>query len=485
MRDFIYDLRRTFTGKFTLITIAVIVIISALLGYGLTTGVGGSSGSSASLHTISSYTYSNNTYNVSIYAYNQFGQPAPTLTLYLQYNNTYANITTDSGGFAHYTIHSNDTSLRLNYSLTELSSSTASKSSLFMTSKYLGISNAQVYLKPVTKSGTTNSYDLLLYYSPVYLNQNFSKIYLYYNVVNTSGGFTSSETSIQNMTYYSQVTVNQVGVQILDINVGNLTSGHAVYASVFSANNSTADTIAAAAYSPHVTVSSLGTATFAFQVYGAIFGLLIPLLSSLSAYFYFGKDKASGVLESVITRPVTKGRIILSRYVANVGSLVLAFAIGVAVFDLFLYRGLGANLTPYYAVSLIWSYFVEIAAFTGIIYIASQYMRSQGAILGTAIGIFLVFALFWSGVIEPLLLIYGFHAVAGTNLYQQYEVYMDAINPASYGALTLLFITKHNTLGNTIDLAKFGVTQVSIAAIGLIWFIVPIAIAFITGRKRD
>lgn len=485
MRDFVYDLRRTLSGKFTIITIALIVIISALLGYVLTSGGGGAAGGTPSIQTLSSYTYSNDTYNVSIYAFNQNGQPAPTLPIFLQYNGNYANITTESDGFAHYTIHSNLTFMQLNYSTSQITSSSSSFSlhNMELISKY-SPDAVQVELQTVTKAGTTNSQELLLYYSPTFVNQTSNTVFIYYTLYNRTGS-SSVSMNIPNMTYYSQVTVNAVGTQLLYINPANRSALQGVVVSVFPSNNSTALPITAQSYIPQNLVSTVGVANFAFQLYAAIFGIFIPLLASLSAYFYFGKDRASGVLESVITRPVTKGRIILSRYIANVSSLTVAFAIGVAVFDLFLYRGIGSYLTTSYAGSLIWSYFVEIAAFTGLIYIASLYLRSQGAILGVAIGLFLVFALFWTGIIEPLLMTYVFHVIAGTNAYQQLEVYFYAINPASYGSLMAFFISPTTLLGVPTDAAKFGVTQISVAAVGLIWFLIPIILAFTVGRRRD
>lgn len=483
MRDFIYDLRRTITGKFTIIAIVFIIVVSAGLGYALTAA--GSSGTQASLHTDFSYTHSNGTYNVSIFAFNQNGQAAPTLPIYVQYDKNTLNLTTNSNGFVNYEIKTNQTFLNFSYSLSPMSGSSSGSINYYVLDGMYANNAVQVSLTSVVKSGTTNSHELLLYYSPIFLNQTSNTVYVYYTVVNITSPAINTQPAIQNMTYYSQVSVNSVGYQLLDINPGNVSTTQVLRVTVFNGNTTSASSLASQLYSPQNIISKVGLASLVFQVFAAIFGLFIPILASLSAYFYFGKDRASGVLESVITRPVTKGRIILSRYIANVSSMIVAFAIGTAVFDVFLYHATGSNLGLEYAESLIWTYFVEIAAFTGLIYLVSQYMKSQGAILGTAIALFLIFGIMWSGVIAPLILTYVFHAVVGTNVYQQYTIYMDMINPAGYSSLMVFLISPTNLLGATIDASQFGVTQLSVAIIGMLWFLVPIVIAFLTGRRRD
>lgn len=488
MRDFIYDLKRTLSGKFTIGSIVAIILISALLGYSLTANT--SSNSGPSISTNWSYTYGNGTYNVSIYAFNSNGQPVSTLPLYLEHNNSITNLTTNSAGFAEFTVHSNSSYVNLNYSLARSGSSLTGfinpvpMNNVYINNSKYQFQNVKISLTQITSPGTTNSHELLMYYSPNFQNFTSYKVYIYYNVVNLTNGFTPA--SINNMTFYKEVTINKVGTMIIDPNVQNLSARQGITVSLFSANNSTAIQLESSTYVPQNIISTLGTATTVFDVFSAIFGILIiPILATLSAYFYFGKDRASGVLESVITRPVTKGRIIVSRYVANVGSLVFAFAVGTAVFDIFLYRATGANLSFYYAGTLIWTYFVEIAAFTGFIYLVSQFVKSQGGILGIAIVLFLVLGFMWSGIITPLIFTYVFHVTSGTNAYLQYSVFMDAINPGSYGVLMVFFISHLSTLGATVDPAKFGITGVSMTVLGLVWIIVPILIAFVIGRRRD
>lgn len=487
MRDFVYDLRRTLTGKFTIGAIIFIILISVGLGYAFSTGAQTSTG--PTIHLDQSYTHSNDTYNVTFFAFNGYGQPAATLPIYLEYNNTtVSNLATDANGFLHYTIHSNSSYIDLQYSLSSINNSNpVGVFSLIMVGNYSQYLPVQVSLTEITKAGTTNTHELMLYYAPTFANETNHNIYIYYRLYNLTGGTPGSAT-INNLTLFSQYTVNAVGTHILFINPPNRSATQAVQVFVYNTTNATVHPAVygiAGPYLPQGVVTTVGIAAISFEIFAAIFGIFIPLIAALSAYFYYGKDKVNGVLESVITRPVTKGRIILSRYTANVGSLVIGFAIGTAVFNIFLYQATGTALTTAYAGSLIWTYFVEIAAYAGIIYFVSQFLKSQGAILIVAVGLFLALGLLWTGLLQPLILTYGFHAIAGTNAYQQYTIYLDILNPSGYSSLMSFLISPVGIIGGTIDASKFGVTQMSVAIVGILWVVVPILVSYVIGRKRD
>lgn len=490
MRDFIYDLKRTFTGKFTIVVIVFIILISVGIGYAFIAG-GGSSSSGTSISVNDSYTYNNatGTFNVTFYAFDQYGTPAPTVPIYTEHNGTYWTNETASDGFLNISFAATGTNgfakgfELLNYSLTPFNST--SHGLLHQ----LGMSAAPsttptVYLNIISKPGTTTSKELMIYYASSNTSQQQST-YVYYKVVNLTSGFTSNNFNPTNMTYYAALKTNGVGIKIVDINPSSRGVAQAVVVGAFNGTTASSLQMTLTEYEPSTAVSTIGIAKLSFDIFAGVFGLLIPLFASLSAYFYFGKDRASGVLESVITRPVTKGRIIMSRYTANLGSLIIAFAVGTGLFEIFLKMGTGSYMTASYAGSLIWTYFVEIAAFTGIIYLVSQFLKSQGAILGVIIALFFVFAVLWSGLLEPLILNHVFHVIAGTNIYEQYSIILSALNPAGYPSLVTSYIAQVNAFGTTFNPALFGITQASLAAIGLIWIIVPILIAFVIGRRRD
>lgn len=221
-----------------------------------------------------------------------------------------------------------------------------------------------------------------------------------------------------------------------------------------------------------------------FTEFGSFSGALIPILASLSSYFYYGKDKANDVLESVITLPVTRARLIISRFVANVGSLLLAFAVGVLFYELILYELAGTYLSAYYVSYLVWVYLVEIAAFTGLVYLASQFLKSQGGILGLVVALSLVFGLFWENDIIVLIL-YAANIPIASTLYIQYRLILEAISPAGYSIFSVFLIVPTNSDGTLLNASQFGVTSFSVALLGLGWMLLPISLAVYIGRRRD
>ena len=481
MNDFLYDLKRTFSGKFTIVSIILIILISVGIGL-LFTSAASSSGSGPSVFLNESYTYSNGTYNVTFYAFDQYGNPAGALPVYTEHNGTFWTNETQSNGFLNLSIKSDSNTELLNYSQAPFNSTNHFGAQTFpMFSRISASKDISVNFNIIKKPGTTNSRELLIYYASTNTSQS-QTAYLYYKTINVTSSYGSLTPS--NMTYYTSLTTKGVGVAVVNINPPNLGAAQEVAVAAFSSKNATF-ALSESQYSPTTALSKIGIAIVSFDVFAEIFGLIIPILASFSAYFYFGKDRANAVLESVITRPVTKGRIILSRYTASVGSMIIAFAVGVGIFEIFLNHATGDYMTAPYVGSLIWTYLVEIAAFTGLIYLVSQFVKSQGGILGIAIAISLVFGILWSIIVLPLLLTQGFHLIAGTNTYNHYNVVLNALVPAGYPSLVVFYLGQINTFGSTLNAASFGVTQVSLAAVGLTWIIVPILISFLVGRRRD
>lgn len=230
--------------------------------------------------------------------------------------------------------------------------------------------------------------------------------------------------------------------------------------------------------------TNLDLAQVSFKEFGTLSGTLLPILASLSSYFYYGKDKANDVLDSVITLPVTRGRLILSRFIANVSSLMLAFAIGVGIYELILYEVMGTYLSLYYVLYLIWVYLVEIAAYTGLVYLASQFLRTQVSILGFAVGLLLIFGIFWIGYIVHLTL-YAFNIPTDSTAFVQDSLYFYAVSPGGYANFAIFLLIPANSAGTLLKASQFGVTSISVGLLGIGWLVLPILLAVYIGRRRD
>ena len=232
-------------------------------------------------------------------------------------------------------------------------------------------------------------------------------------------------------------------------------------------------------------ISSAVTTVLFFSVTSAILTFFVPLMAILVGYLTYGRDRASGVLESVIVRPVTKIGAMSSRYIATMSAILLSIAISIFVVDLFMNYYFDAFVSIGIVLNVIWGLAVEAAAFLGIMYILSHVLKGQGGILGIGIALFLVLVLFWSLLIMPLILIEVFHYVIGSPAYTHAQTVMFYINPGSYMSLmeTISLNELSSSLGQSVS--TYGITAVNVVVAGILWIVVPLGIAIYLARSRD
>jgi len=147
---------------------------------------------------------------------------------------------------------------------------------------------------------------------------------------------------------------------------------------------------------PRQPVMESSIASFFFST---ILGLAIPLMAIIGSYSSYGKDRLTGVLESVLARPVTRRGLAMSRFLSTIVAFTIASAAAVGVVDLLLNSIGGSFLDQSYVLSIIAGLVVEVAAFTGLIFLLSHLLRSTGALLGISIVLFVVLDFFWSLII--------------------------------------------------------------------------------------
>ncbi len=109
----------------------------------------------------------------------------------------------------------------------------------------------------------------------------------------------------------------------------------------------------------------------------------VPLTALLIGFTGYGRDVASGVMESVISKPTTKVRIMISRYVAS--SLAMVFSVAVTVVFIFLLAYIRLNsfyslipfMSEYQWLSIFWIFGFEALAFLALMFLGSQVLRSE------------------------------------------------------------------------------------------------------------
>jgi hypothetical protein len=235
-------------------------------------------------------------------------------------------------------------------------------------------------------------------------------------------------------------------------------------------------------YTP-ITESRLQSLVFSGAA--SILGLFIPILAIFVAYLTYGKDRTSGVLESVLKRPVTRGELITTRFLSNSLAILIAGSFAMIVTDIIYDRYLHMYFTPEFLLDLIWTYLVEGIAFLALIYLISHVVKSQGALLGAAIAVFVVMDLFW-GVI-PIAVISALGISPASSSYITVNILFDYISPAGYSNLIQALITGQlgSFGGISINPSTYGITNIALAFAGCLWMLIPFTLAYLLAKYRD
>ena len=512
MRDFLYDFRRTFTGKFTIIMIILIILASVGLTYAgvaisASSNAGGSPSTSAYL--LPEIYQSQNGFNFTDYVVNGYGQPVSGLAINsnaTMYNGSntiggkvYLNGTTNSQGFVYFHMDGNTTLNELVYNYSNSFSNgignSAGEAFLLFSPKgtttfypnaygasslnnLKNTTNVLYFLKVANPSSQSLSSEMV--YFAASNKTVVPAISVYYNITGSTSP--SLPSSTHGMTFYKNLTGSNHYLFTIPL---NKTAARQNVQVVFA--NSTGAILGGNNY---VLYSYVSPAAILQTLLEFPYEFLIPIIGIFSAYFYYGKDRTSGVLESVITRPVTKGRLFASRFVGTAATFFVAIIIAILMADLLLLHYTGSLMGWDSFFGLVLGYTIEAIAFSGIMYIISQFVKSQGALLGIGIGIFFLLVFVWSIVVDVLLLY--LHVNSATVAGYSMSIKLLAISPTFFPTLVNSYVTGvyPPTFGLTTGLSlasasSMGITLAAVVAVGAIWIMVPSLISFFLARSRD
>ena len=219
----------------------------------------------------------------------------------------------------------------------------------------------------------------------------------------------------------------------------------------------------------------------ASSFFSTILGLVIPLMAIIGSYSSYGKDRLTGVLESVLARPVTRRGLAMSRFFSTVAAFTIASAAAVGVVDLVLNSVGGSFLDQSYVLAIIAGLVVEVAAFTGLIFLLSHLLKSTGALLGISIVLFIVLDFLWSLIIFLVTLALG--GTGGSFVALQATFYSYYANPAQF--LNLINAYVFQSSNTAVQASSLGVTLPAIVLDGLLWTTVPFILFLYLAVKRD
>lgn len=490
MKPIIYEIKRTLTSKFVIILIIAIVGLSSLLSY--ESAATFNSPSSAFAKPNLNYGYYIEGSNITMvgFAHNAYGEPASGVIAHFEYNGSFYSGRSNSMGFANKTFHINVSkqfNVGVNYTYSTFRSQKTTSQveySINLSQKFSGIDLIPGTVNPANSS----SFGFQMLYvgnngSPappleIYVS-NYSSGELSQSLAtNHSFEFNSSgfivKTFFPAVTYadrnntYAVVVKNASGVsEVISTNpksqyigvIGPLTD-----------------------YTP-MTEGVLQDLVFSGT--SQILGFLIPILAIFAGYLTYGRDRTSGVLESVLKRPVTRGELISSRFASNAIAIIIAVGLSMIFSDLIIHHYFGMYLSTFFSLYFIWTYVVEGIAFLAIVYLFSHVVKSQGALLGGSIGVFVVFDLFWS--IIPVAILSALNVSSTTSSYILANIAFDYSSPAGYSSLVRAMFTDEFGLfgAETINPTAYGIISPILIVAGLLWMIVPFSLAYVLAKYRD
>ena len=290
----------------------------------------------------------------------------------------------------------------------------------------------------------------------------------------------SNMTFLSNMTSYSQV----FSPPKLEANLGNASQ---IAFSLFYPNGTSAipsqyNTYSVTQIYPSAQIISQGTANgFVFSFLTTIYGFFIPLIAIIGSYNSYGKDRVSGVLESILAQPISRRGLALSRFFSSFAGMAIAISVSMGVMDAIVYYYTKSALNSTILFASAGAFFVELAAFIGIMMILSRVIKSSGLLIGIGIGLFLIFDFLWSILI---VLPFSFSGGAGGTNYFAIQTAAEFLNPAQFVQLVITYLTSQGSIG-LISPAQYGITIPSLVATGILWVALPLAGFLYLAIKRD
>lgn len=229
----------------------------------------------------------------------------------------------------------------------------------------------------------------------------------------------------------------------------------------------------------------------AVSFFDDIFGLVIPLLAVVTTHNTYGKDRVSGVLESVLVQPVTRRELSLSRYLSSFTGMAVAVVASAAVLDLVAEHFSQSFVEPSIIISSTVALLAELAVFIGIMMMLSQLVKSSGTLIGLGVGIFFVID-FFQGLLDQVITS-GLGLTVGSAGFFRMMIGLEFANPAQLVSLVNTYLTgiyRMAFLGVTtgsfpVTPSALGITLITVSLDGAMWVLVPFCVFLYLAVRRD
>jgi len=481
MKPIIYEIRRTLTSKFVVVMIVAIVGLSALLAYESASTYSPSPVPTAPQLSYGYYINGSNLVMVS-YAHDAYGNPVSKVSASFEYNGTFYRAVSGTNGFANSSIpigKKTSLSVDVNYTYRVFGRSVSTPQERFPVDTTIKFSGLEV-ISGIFNSSNTTRFGIQLFYVGINGSSAPSlNVYI--------GNSTYNQTELINYPTF-KYSVDGFVVRNIFPSISTINRNETFGALV---TNTTGFPVTPkpefiGPLTDYVAMTQKDLQTLVFSGTSELLGFLIPILAIFAGYLTYGKDRTSGVLESVLKRPVTRGSLISSRFTSNVIAIFVAVALSMTISDIIIFHYFDLFLSPTFSLYFIWMYLVEGVAFLALVYMFSHLAKSQGSLLGGAIALFVVMDMFWS--IIPVAVLSALRISSSSTSYILTNIGFDYASPAGYSALVQTMFT--GKLGvvvspQTINPADFGIVALILILAGILWMGIPFVISFFLAKYKD
>ena len=481
IRPFLYDFRRTITSTSVLILIGIILLISLAIIPFTTPIVSSFRGSGSDIL----YYRDTGAYHFIVFSSDQYGQPlqGTKISMSLSGVKTYANATTtNSEGYAFITLSAPNGTYTL--AVNETNGANMASFGWYMFASPIGEPQFSIGspISTVQDRANASKRDVQTFYAALY-GAKPSGYSIRYKVAATS-----PPPPYKDSTPYTKDQMDFLGNltnyrQVFDPAIADgLPGTTSVWFELFAPNGTAVSGTEIPVFELRQQQFRPEATNIASSFFSTILSFFMPLAAILGAYSSYGKDRLTGVLESILARPISRRGLAISRFLSTLTALAVAAIVSVGLVDLVLNEVVGSVLPQDYALAIISGLVVEIAAFTGLVFLLSHLVKSTGVLLGISIVLFVVLDFFWGLIIFLLTLLLG--GTSGSAVALEATLVSYYANPAQFLQLINVYVFQSSS-GTTLQSSNYGVTLPAIVLDGFLWAILPFLAFMYLAVKRD
>lgn len=479
MKPLLFDLLSSFRSKLTIGIVLLILLISILGSGNFKISEFQTDSTSANLYSV--YYYENGSYHIINFIYNTYGDPIGNIEIQALVDGSIITLNTSAQGFANFSYSMNGLSAR--YTFLENYS-------------YLGTN----YSYPITlthndTSPGYNSYDGYLNYHlaiPVNNPSNpFVRSILIIYVGNNGSKSPPSKIYITSGNNRQTLIGQTPSFYVYKANLGPavLSPGSLYQITVMNVTSPPPKPLSGTVttgYQLEIADPSHQLAIQASSFIEGFYGTIIGLASLFISYSYYGKLRTTGTIEGVISKPISRRELFLSRYLAATIVMAIESVVAVTSMDLFAHMRTGFYIPTTDTTLIFMAIFLSASSVTGVFMNLSNFLRTDISMIGISVAIALVLTLLWGGVIQEVNLAFGLTGYLNAAHFVTVELLLYYLNPMGGIILSATHIT--GSLPSAlfpVSLSELNPYPSLIVLQGVVWILATFSMGLFLSKRSD